>query len=66
MHCCSAWHANLEFSFSVYVGGGRCQEGGGAAMSQSSKREDMHECVVRCYKEGTVISTMGEASLILT
>lgn len=46
--------------------GGACQEGGSAALSQSSKREDRHECVERFYKEGMVISTMGEASLILT
>lgn len=55
MNCCSTWH--------VIQGVGA---GGGAAMSQSRKREDRHESVERCYKEGMVISTTGEASLILT
>lgn len=50
----------------VLCGGRGCQEVGSAAMSQSRKREDWHECVEGCYKEGMVISTMGEASLILT
>lgn len=68
MYCCSAWHANSEFSFVCVEGGvgGRCQRGEGETMSQSRKREDRHECVERCYKEGMVISTTGEASLILT
>lgn len=35
-------------------------------MSHSRKKEDRHESVERCYEEGMVISTMGEASLILT
>lgn len=45
---------------------GTCQKGGDRAMSQSGKKEDGHECAERCYKEGMVISTTGEASLILT
>ncbi len=64
MNCCSAWHANSEFSF--VRGEGGAKKGVGAAMSQSRQREDRHECVEGCYKEGMVISTMGEASLILT
>lgn len=39
--------------------GGGYQEGGGAAKSKSRKREDKHECVEKCYKEGMVISTTG-------
>lgn len=71
MNCCAARQANSSLSF---VGGGGVSGGsrggtevrGGAAMSKSRMGEDKHKCVGRCYKEGMVISTTGEAPLILT
>lgn len=35
-------------------------------MTQSRKKEHKPERVERCYKEAAVISSVGEASLILT
>lgn len=49
MYCCPGWHANSEFSLvygregGVWVGE-RCQEGGGAALSQSSERGQAWMC----------------------
>lgn len=70
MNCCAARQANSSLSF---VGGGGGGGGGGGTEMQgvqpwvrAERERTSTNALVRCYKEGMVISTTGEAPLILT
>lgn len=67
MNCHTAWQTNalLDFVYGV-------KDGDGVAKREEVQpwlkagRKHKPEHVERCYKEATVISSVGEASLILT